>query len=82
MEDTSEDCLFFVWMLHGSTRFVVRAVALLSANQGEEKSSGYFRRSSLTSSSTETATFWMLDCNMAMLGQLRAGYDFLREFDM
>ena len=31
--------LFFVWMLHGSTKFVVRAVALLSAKQSEEKSS-------------------------------------------
>ena len=27
--------IFFVWMLHGSTRFVVRAVALLSAQKKE-----------------------------------------------
>ena len=30
---------FFVWKLHGSTEFVVRAVALLSAGRSEKKSS-------------------------------------------
>ena len=29
--------IFFVWMLHGSTKFVVRAVALLSAKQSEKR---------------------------------------------
>ena len=33
------ELLFFVWKLHGSTRFVVRAVALLSAKRSEKESS-------------------------------------------
>ena len=38
-EIESPDVLFyFVWMLHGSTKFVVRTVALLSAKHSEKES--------------------------------------------